>query len=129
MPALSTITVADNVPVNHVFSPTSGDSSNFVFNERTLSQTSAGQESMRLQFSKASVNRPTDKTTVRIDFPLEQLVDGVYVVYDIARVDINFTLPETMTSAQKLKVGAVTRNALAHATVKSYYETGEPVFA
>jgi hypothetical protein len=128
MPAVSTITIADNVPTNHVFSPTKVNPEESSFNERTLSQTSAGQETLKLVFSEASASRATHKVRIEMAIPFEQLVDGVYTPYSTPRFIGEFILPSNLTSAQRLKVGAMVRNALAHATIKSYYETLEPVW-
>jgi len=128
MPVAANIVVADHVPTNHTFNPLDITTGNALFAERAIAATSAGFELLRLLFSKSTTRRPTDKTTIRLDMPLEQVVDGVTVVYATARFDGNFTLPDVMTSTQKLKFGALVRNVFAHATVRGVYETGETVW-
>lgn len=128
MPSAANIVLADSVPANHTYNPIEGDSSDFLLLERGVSTTSAGNASLRLNFSRATSGRPTNRVQIRMDFPYEQTVDGVTKVYDVARFQGIFTLPETMTDLQRANVYALVKNAFANAVVTGYVEDLEPIW-
>lgn len=128
MPAAANIVLADATPANHTYEPMEGDSSNFLFLERTLSATSAGAESLRYTFSRASEARPTDRIGIRLDIPYEQTVDGVTTVHSIARFSGTVTLPDTMTAGDREDFMALLVSLFGHATTASYIENLAPVY-
>lgn len=128
MPSAANIVLADSVPANHTFNPVEVDPADSLFLVRDISITSAGNESLRLNFSRATSGRPTNRVQVRLDIPYEQTVDGVTTVYDIFRFAGTFTLPETMTSLNRANAMALVQNALANSVVAGYVEDLEPVW-
>lgn len=127
MPAAATIVLADATPANHSYEPIEGDSSNFLFLERTLSTTSAGAEALRLTFSRATSGRSTNRVGVRLDIPYEHTVDGVTLVHSTARYQGSFTLPETMTASDREHFMTLVANAYANAVIRGYVEDLIPV--
>lgn len=128
MGTATTIVLADSVPVNHNFDPVEVTPENSLFLERTTPNTSGGFWGLRMGFSRANSGRPTDRVSVRLDVPYEQLVDGVYNVIDTARFSATFTLPTSMTSLNRADFMALVQSALNHADVSAYVEDLEPVF-
>lgn len=128
MPAAANIVLADNTPANHTYEPIEVDPANSLWLERTLSTTSAGAEALRITFSRSSSARPTNRIGLRLDLPYEQTVDGVTTVYDTFRFSATFTMPETMTGAQRDHAGVLCKNLLANAVVQGYIQDLTPVY-
>lgn len=128
MPAASNIVLADSIPANHTFSPAEIDSANALFTEKTLSLTSAGQEGLRLKFSRGNSGRPTDRLEFRLDLPYEQTVDGVTTVYDTARMVTTITIPQTATVTQRANFMALIQALFNHTVIEGYIEDLEPVW-
>lgn len=65
------------------------------------SSTSAGNELLATGLSPANGARKTNRAYLSYDMPIEHTVDGVVRVRDVARFRATFTLPETMTQAER----------------------------
>jgi hypothetical protein len=63
--------------------------------------TAAGDRVITQSYSARSASRPTDKIRVKLSFPKEVLVDGVYVVDSVAIADIQVTVPESFTDVDR----------------------------
>jgi len=128
MPSAANIVLADSVPVNHTYEPVEIDPANSLFLERTLPDTSAGFEALRLGFARSTPGRPTNRVSMRLDIPYEQVVDGVTVVHSIARYNGTITLPDTMSATDRLNFATLIQNLHANSVVKGYTSTLAPVY-
>lgn len=81
-----------------------------IWTDFDVASSSAGAPSAVMTHSRASAARPTDKVTTWYNMPLEHTVDGVVRVYDIARLKVEATLPETMTAQQRKDFYALAKN-------------------
>lgn len=128
MPQATTITLNDGAatPVAHAFEPisTSGASALYANFE---SVTGAGQMTLVMGLNRSKANRPTDRINMRMAIPIEQTIDGITRVVDTTRVDINFVLPESLSSAQRADVAAFAANMLDNALIRGYVEDLVPV--
>lgn len=129
MPSASNIVLADGqvTPVNHTFEPKRIAADTAVFSDRDAA-TSAGQKQLILGFSATSANRKTDRATMRISMPIEQVVDGVTVVAYTARISCDVVIPESMTQAQRDDLAAFFKNAAADAVVQGMITNLDPVY-
>lgn len=129
MPSASNIVLADGqaTPANHTFEPKRIGPDLAVFSDRD-STTSAGQKQLILGFSATSANRSTDRVTMRIAMPIEQVVDGVTVVAYTARVSCDVVIPESLTQAQRDDLAAFFKNAAADAIVQGMITDLDPVY-
>lgn len=119
MPAASTLSIYDGqaTPVAHNFVPLTVTPSRTVFVNRE-SNTSAGNLKVIAEFSPQSPTRPTDRIKISFVMPKEHLVDGVYVVSDVARYSSDFVIPATFTQAEKDDFAAYVKNTLANADIQ-----------
>lgn len=126
MPAAASITLADNVPANHVFNPISiGKTGLFETTEMSIG---AAERQLILELSRASSSRVTDHVIVRLNFPFTQTVEGTVSVRDTARFEAKFVLPSSMSSTERLLVATVVANAFDNAVIKGYVTNREPVW-
>lgn len=127
MPSASTITVADQVPTNHVFNPITTAPGSALLETREAT-TTAGEKQLILQLDRASAKRATDRVTIRLNLPFEQTVDGVTSVRSIARLDCVVIVPSDTTSTERALVAALVKNTLANAVVQGYITTRDPLY-
>lgn len=125
MATIADLTLADNVPANHVFYAIKAG--------MTLSQwltremvTSQGQRSISASMSLATKTRPTDRVSYRYAFPFEFVSDGVTQVRDIARANTDFVLPELMTTAERLMFFTVYMSGMNTALLKNWVLNRDP---
>lgn len=120
------ITLADNVPTNHVFNP-------IVSGPKALLETSemaipAAEKQLILQMSRASVTRLTDRVVNRLNIPFQQLSDGVYSVRSTARVDVSIVVPADCSSAERLIIAYLYKNMAANSVVQAYITTRDSMW-
>lgn len=126
MPSASTITIADQVPTNHVFNPITTGATSFL--ETTTKATGATQESLVLQMDRSSTKRATDRVTVRLNVPFEQTVDGAVTVRSTARFIGEFVVPADCSSTERLMLATMVQNVLANSVVKGYVSSRDQLY-
>lgn len=117
MSTIANLTVADNVPANHVFYPIqSGPRSLWITHEAANALT---QASFLVDTSLATPARATDKVKMNLAWPFAQTVDGAVFARSIARRFSDWVLPADMTTAERLLFVAISMNIEASALVKA----------
>lgn len=125
MAAIADLTLADNVPANHVFYAIKSGMAGSQWLTREM-VTSQGQRSFSASMSLASKTRPTDRVNYRLAFPFEFVEDGVTKVRDIARASTDFVVPELMTSAERAMFFAVYMSGMGNALLKNWVLNRDP---
>lgn len=125
MANIADLTIADNVPANHVFYAIKSGMSGSQWLTREM-VTAQGQRSITASMSLATKARPTDRVAYRYAFPFEYVADGVTQVRDIARASTDFVLPELMTTAERLMFYTVYLNGCANALLKNFVLNRDP---
>jgi len=125
MTTLANIVLADASAANHTFVPIEGGLKLSRWVDRD-STTSAGSKQLKASLSESSSGRPTNRVMISLEIPREQTVDSVTTVYATDRVNMEFIMHETDTSAMRDDVLAFAKNALANAAVAAYIEDLEP---
>lgn len=125
MASIADLTIADNVPTNHVFYAMQSGMTRSAWLTREM-VTAQGQRSISASMSLASKARPTDRVSYRHGFPFEYLKDGVTVVRDIARANTDFVLPELMTTAERLMFYTVYINSMSANLLKNWVLSRDP---
>ena len=121
MPSATTIALFDGqaTPVSHNFEPQSIVPGKSIWVNRE-SDTSAGNLALIVGFDPAKSGRKTNRVTVRFNYPVEHVVDGVTKVSHTARFSADVVLPEEMTQAERDDMAAYVKNVLANAVVNGY---------
>lgn len=127
MPSAVPITLTDAAMADKVFNPLSVNPRSTVYINRDA-QSAAASKKITLGFNPASATRKTDHATIRLDFPLEALVDGRYTVTDRAIFDCKFTIPTAFTQAHRADLLAQVRDLLGEAVVTSLVSELEPPY-
>ena len=129
MPTASAISINDGqaTPVAHTFEPNQVNNGSATFVDRDAT-TSAGQKQLILGFSPSSAKRSTTRVSIRFNYPVEQVVDGVTRVAYTARFNGDVVIPDIMTQAERDNLGAFIMNALANSVVNGMVSDLDPVY-
>lgn len=129
MPTASAISIDDGqaTPASHTFEPNQVSNGSATFVDRDAT-TSAGQKQIVLSFSPASAKRSTTRLSVRFNYPIEQVVDGVTRVAYTARFSSDIVIPDTMTQAERDNLAAFIKNALANTVINGMVSDLDPVY-
>jgi hypothetical protein len=127
MGAAANIVLTDSSTVDHTFNPVEVSPANSLYLAR-VGNTPQGNEALRLLFSRATSGRATNRVTLHLDKPYEQEVDGVYTVYDTARFKGTWTLPDTMTLAQREIFASLVIASINNAVLTTAVEELESVW-
>jgi hypothetical protein len=125
MANIADLTLADNVPTNHVFYAMKSGMTQSSWLTREM-VTSQGQRGISASMSLASKTRPTDRVAYRYAFPFEYVEDGVTKVRDIARANVDFVIPELMTNAERAMFYAVFMSGQDNALLKNWVLNRDP---
>lgn len=125
MATIADLTLADNVPTNHVFYAIKSGMAGSRWLTREM-VTAQGQRSFSAAMTLANGNRPTDRVSMRLAFPFEFVEDTVTKVRDTARANVDFVLPELMTSTERAMFHAVFMSAMNATLVKNWVLNRDP---
>lgn len=128
MSAASQLSINDATPTAHLFDPVSVTPNLTLWRNTTDASTSATEEQVGASLSRANSSRDTNKAKLTLSVPYEQTVDGAVVTRSVARMNVEFILPDDMSGAERTDFGAIARNFLADADIKAYYEDLIPVW-
>lgn len=126
MPSASTIVLNDGTN-NLNFVPVAVSPEKSLLVDRSPA-TSAGSRKLILGLSAAHSGRPTNRVSVRLDWPTEYTSDGVVLIRDTARVELTVVLPDAMTTAERGVFWNVFQAAIANSVVSGYVDSLEPVW-
>lgn len=121
MASAAAIVLADSTPTDHTFSPMQASPELTVHVENGVSVTAPGAKSLTSSFSMASAKRPTDRIQFRINYPVEQTVDGITSVAFVARAIVDVVIPPQMTNTDRLHLGAFLKNLMANTVMQGYF--------
>jgi len=129
MPAVDNLTVNDGAatPVAVTFHPESVSGGNATFRD-DRNGISALMPRIIVQFSPASANRPSNRVSFRVNYPVKKTVDGVEMLDKILRSETNFVLPDGATTQERKDLLAFHVNALSNALIKSVVEDVLPIY-
>ena len=128
MSAAAQLSINDATPTAHLFDPVAVSPSLALFRNTTDASTSATEEQIGASLSRANANRATNKAKISVSVPYEQTIDGAVVTRSVARANIEFVLPDDMSSSERSHFGALVRNTLANSSIADYYEDLVPVW-
>lgn len=114
-------------PVAKTFSPERIVPELSTFTERSTG-VSAGYLRLGVGFSPASKARVTNKVDVTLDFPVLSTVNGVSSVAYVGRFRCTFTMPDTMTAAERADFAAFVANALDITQVRGVIKDLDPLY-
>ncbi|DAD50298.1 TPA_asm: coat protein [ssRNA phage Gerhypos.4_50] len=114
-------------PVAKTFSPERIVPELSTFTERSTG-VSAGYLRLGVGFSPASKARVTNKVDVTLDFPVLSTVNGVSSVAYVGRFRGTFTMPDTMTAAERADFAAFVANALDITQVRGVIKDLDPLY-
>lgn len=98
----STITLADDTPANHDFEALSVASQECIaVNRDDLNTTPAGNAKIRFYATESRPDRPTERVTIQFSLPKEKTVDGVVVIDNVARANIDVVIPDNWTIGER----------------------------
>lgn len=127
MPTVTNIVLADSVPANHTFQPVSVTTAASVLIDRATN-IAEGNPTLILGFNMANTKRKTDRVDVRLNFPIERQVDGVWVVTDTARFIGQWIVPVSMTQTERDNFEALADNLVSHSVVEGYVADRNPFY-
>lgn len=127
MPTVTNIVLADSVPANHTFQPVSVTTAASVLIDRATN-IAEGNPTLILGFNMANTKRKTDRVDVRLNFPIERQVDGVWVVTDTARFIGQWIVPVSMTQTERDNFEALADNLVSHSVVEGYIADRNPFY-
>lgn len=127
MPTAADIVLNDSVPAAHTFEPQSITPESSILVDRD-SVTPAGFKSLHLGLSPARPGRPTTRSKVRVNMPIETTENGVTTVAYTLRHDGNTVIPEQATAQQRADFAALVENAYANSVIKGYVTDHDPVY-
>lgn len=121
MASAAAIVLADSTPTNHTFSPMQASPELTVHVENGVAVTAPGAMSLTSSFSMASAKRPTDRIQFRVNYPVEQTLEGVTTVAYTARAIVDVVIPPQMTNTERLHLGAFVKNMMANSVIQGYF--------
>lgn len=76
-----------------------------------------------------SAKRATTKVEANLDFPLERVdaVSGIHTAVDVARFRGSYTLPKTMTAAERTQFFKLVKALSGSLTVEGYVVNDDPM--
>lgn len=126
MATTTNITINDGT-ANQTFSPVKRDGGSLQFLNKVGAIVAAFKK-LTLGFDLHSTRRATDKVFYDLDFPLSRVDSlGVTTANDVARARTVFTIPDTMTAAEKLTFYTIWKNGAAHSATQAYVVDGDPM--
>lgn len=128
MPAASSISINDATPTAHVFVPVQVSPNLSLFRNTADAATSATEEQVGMSISRATSSRATNKVKLTLSVPHEQTVDGAVVERSTARMNVEFVLPDDMSSTERADFAALAANSLDAADIAGYITDLEPVW-
>jgi len=114
-------------PVAKSFAPMRVAPDLTVFAEKSVG-VSAGYTQLKLGFSPASTQRPTNRVDFSLDLPILSTVNGVSTVASTARFKGYWVIPDTLTDAQRADFEAFVRNGIAAAPVVAAVKNLDPSY-
>lgn len=123
------LTVNDGsaTPVAVTYSPEQLSSSETVLVDRREASRDM-QPSLTIRFDRATANRKTFKVMRQVAYPITAVVNGVTVVTDIARANVEYIIPQTMSQQQRKHLRALVANAEDNANLKAGVEDLDPLY-
>ena len=123
------VTINDGTatPVAVSYAPELLSSSQTVLVDRRLPSREQ-QPSLTVLFDRATATRKTYKVKHNVAYPIVRTVNGSDVVVDIARANVEYILPQSMTPTERKHVRALAANAEDHASVKAGVEDLDPLY-
>lgn len=128
MPAITTLAIADSVPVTRNYAPMSIIGKDATYVDRTTQTIVSGQATVVLTFDPASSKRVTDRISIRLNEPNVQTLNGVPQVVDTARFIGEFIIPPTWTTLQRNNFATQVKNLFANAIVTSMVKDRDPPY-
>lgn len=86
------------------------------------------QPTVTIAFDRASANRKTFKVKHSVAFPIVRTVNGVDLVSDVARANVEYILPQSMTAQERKDLNALIANSQAHAMLKAGVLDLDPLY-
>lgn len=114
-------------PVAKSFAPMRVAPDLSVFAEKSAG-VSAGYTLLKLGFSQASSQRPTNRVDFALDYPVLNTVNGISTVASTARFKGYWVIPDTLTDAQRSDFEAFVRNGIATDPVVAAVKTLDPSY-
>lgn len=129
MPQVADLTVNDgaSTPVEVTFRPESISGGSATFRDARTG-VSVLMPRIIVQFSVATANRPSNRITYRVNYPVKKTVDGVDVLDKVLRSETTFILPDGATTQNRKDLLAFHVNALNESLLKTVVEDAEPIF-
>lgn len=114
-------------PVAVSYSPELLSSSNTVLVDRREASRDM-QPSLTLQFERPTATRKTFKVKRVVAYPIKQTINGVEVVTDIARANVEYVLPQSATMQIRKHLRALVANSEDIALFKAAVEDLDPLY-
>lgn len=114
-------------PVARTFSPEKVSPEESVFVERSAG-VSAGYQRLKVGYSPANANRPTNRVDVGLTMPVLQTINGVSSVAYTARFEGKFVLPDVATPADRANIIAFVKNALGLTLISGVVKDLDPLY-
>lgn len=86
------------------------------------------QPSITLSFDRPTSNRKTYKVKRSVAYPIWSVVNGVNVVSDIARANVEYVIPQTATQQVRKHLRALVANAEDITIFKAAIEDLDPLY-
>lgn len=86
------------------------------------------QPTLTVVFDRATPTRKTFKVKHSVAYPIVRIVNGVDLVVDIARANVDYTLPPSMSVQEKKHLNALVANMEANATLKAAVVDFDPLY-
>lgn len=114
-------------PVAVTFNPEKVTPEASVFADRTSGIALAFRR-LRLTFSPANAQRPTNRASFEVTYPVTAVVNGVTTVAFTLRGKMELTLPDGSTDAHRKDLYAFMSNALSNALVRGNLRDLDPLY-
>jgi hypothetical protein len=123
------ITINDGAttPVAVSYSPEQLSSSNTVLVDRRET-TRDMQPSVTVVFERPTPTRKTFKVKRAYAMPIKQTINGVDVITDIARANVEYVIPQSATQTVRKNLRALVANAEDIAILKAGVEDLDPLY-
>lgn len=123
------VTINDGAatPVAVSYSPELLSSSNTVLVDRREASRDM-QPALTLQFDRPTPTRKTFKIKRTVSYPIKQTINGVEVVTDIARANVEYVIPQSATQQVRKHLRALVANTEDIAIFKAAVEDLDPLY-
>jgi hypothetical protein len=129
MPTLANIVLTDNSAVDHTYVPTGRSGPDLTEFAAAGGDTPISDETLSISFSRATNQRPTDRTQARLGQPLEYTdADGQEVVDDTFRAELKVIAPRSTTTAQRDEFLSLIEAFVASDEFRSYVVLRSPFY-